>query len=860
MKRKVSLIIILLILVSWLGNCFCNVEKNSYYGMEFFKNNESVSEKTKFIVPDIIEQEEMRENQYIARLKEKEPDLYTFVFVNKSGENTLRLFDHPVKYIDANGMIKDITQKIEKKSNGNYQTRDNSIITTFNRNLSDGITLEHTNVKINMIPKDIDIKGQTTVMAINDETVSYAYKENTRLEYSLTYTGFKEDIVVEEYTGQTEYSFELCTFGLFVTEIDGSFYLSDVDGEIKATIGDVIIFTADEMNNTYGYMTVETVKEGEEYLLTIHIDEEYLKDEKTVYPIRIDPTVEINYDNNESGGIEDVTINSMSGSNGSSGSLSIGLREKYGVSRVLMRFPALNLNDIPGKYQIVSAYVELRDLMCEAEEMTIECHAFTGNYWNEDNATWASVNPNNYQKHLTSVRVSYAIGKVKEEKHRYRFDITSLVKCWKSLDVPYFSSKGIIFKAGSEVENGDEYICKTFASYNRSTNKPSLSITYRSLSEAKEVIAPATNYNYLTENCANVYNFTPSVDGTYSFWTVGSTDTHISIYRGVDSMSYDIAYDDDGGHGLNACVTLSMVKGVTYQVVVQGYFNTTTGYYTLAVRRGLPISGSEKPDYFSEFNSSAYKNYNNCYSYALGLYYNTITGNKFYYGGINPGMLSGNGIERSVLLDAETAKEAIEEAVKSDCVALGGTENDFYEVSADAMVPQGYYKVALVIDTGNGTLSGTDYHWYRQVVNSEGKWAHKLSINAASWYDYSSQYIYDPQTADRGTYTEFIGYYAIKTPDISNATAINMVDYFLEKEYSIKKDIQGSSFYEFVIGETSKNDVLDKVGLAHDICGSGFVGDVYYTADGYSIVIYYDKEIIQEIRVLSPEGVLDVRE
>lgn len=67
----------------------------------------------------------------------------------------------------------------------------------------------------------------------------------TSLEYSLTYTGFKEDIVVSEYTGQTEYEFTLLTEGLALEKIDGSYYLVDEKGEIKANIGDVIIFTAD---------------------------------------------------------------------------------------------------------------------------------------------------------------------------------------------------------------------------------------------------------------------------------------------------------------------------------------------------------------------------------------------------------------------------------------------------------------------------------------------------------------------------------------------------------------------------------------------------------------------------------------
>ena len=112
---------------------------------------------------------------------------------------------------------------------------------------------------------------------------------------------------------------------------------------MKATIGDILIFTADERNNALGTLTHETVRDKQAYTLTIHLDDEYLRDENTAYPIRIDPTIEIT---SAAGAIEDVTLNSLSGSDGDSWSLTIGKRATYGVSRVLMRFPrALALRD-----------------------------------------------------------------------------------------------------------------------------------------------------------------------------------------------------------------------------------------------------------------------------------------------------------------------------------------------------------------------------------------------------------------------------------------------------------------------------------------------------------------------------------
>ena len=264
--------------------------------------------------------------------------------------------EYPIKYTYETGVEKDITLKLIETAKGDYRTADNKIITTFSQKLSHGISLEYEDISIQMVPEEqslsltpitpitpvvprssAEISTVTELTPItpitpvreasiseDNEMISYPFGNKTTLEYSLTYTGFKEDIVVEEYTGQTEYTFRLYTNGLTLIMEDGSYYLADENNEIKATIGDIIIFTADERNNTFGSMTYETITAKEEYLMTIHVDADYLKDEKTVYPIRIDPTLEINYDNDDNGdAIEDVTINYLTGSNATSTSLMV---------------------------------------------------------------------------------------------------------------------------------------------------------------------------------------------------------------------------------------------------------------------------------------------------------------------------------------------------------------------------------------------------------------------------------------------------------------------------------------------------------------------------------------------------------
>ena len=433
-------------------------------------------------VPDAVGYENALAKGHLRRRYDLEESLYHVVFENKDETLSAYYFDYPVKYEDK-GEVKDVSLEIKsvKVLNDFYVGQLNDVSTVFGLTSNDGIHLKNEEIEINLYPvlpladpktlsPGMTAIGETAtsdIMVVDDKTVSYTYDESTTIEYSLTYTGFKEDIVVSEYTGQTEYYFTLETNGLTLEKIDDSYFLTE-NQEIKATLGDIIIFTADEKNNTLGYMSHEVIEENEEYIITIHVDEEWLRDEDTAYPIRIDPTVEVA---NENGAIEDVTINSNAGSSATSSTIFAGKRDSYGISRILMKFPGLNYNNFANSEAITNAYVELRDLMCESEELVVHCYAF-GYDWDEDTVSWSSFNSTQYGLYLTNRTISYSNGLNQTTPHRYAFSITRAVKEWvagtRSPD------KGIMLRASNETDGG----YKTFASYNRSSYKPTLVVVY----------------------------------------------------------------------------------------------------------------------------------------------------------------------------------------------------------------------------------------------------------------------------------------------------------------------------------------------------------------------------------------------
>ena len=118
---------------------------------------------------------------------------------------------------------------------------------------------------------------------------------------------------------------------------------------------------------------------------------------------------------------------------------------------------------------------------------------------------------------------------------------------------------------------------------------------------------------------------------------------------------------------------------------------------------------------------------NNCYNYARNWRTDTFA---------QPGRASGNW--PNPMACGDVSGGAISDGLKRRCDCL----------------PQSEYPrrlVALVVDPGY------DYHWYRK--QRSGFWGHKPGGTAARNTDNSGVLITDPETCDRGGYTDFCGYF-----------------------------------------------------------------------------------------------------
>jgi hypothetical protein len=118
---------------------------------------------------------------------------------------------------------------------------------------------------------------------------------------------------------------------------------------------------------------------------------------------------------------------------------------------------------------------------------------------------------------------------------------------------------------------------------------------------------------------------------------------------------------------------------------------------------------------------------NNCYNYATNRRTDTFA---------QPGRATG--AQATTMKCANVSAGAVSDGAyaSSTCVPAGEE-------------PRWY--MALVIWTG------VDYHWYRK--QAEGYWGHKPGQTAARNTDNSGNVILNPETANRGSYRTFCGYY-----------------------------------------------------------------------------------------------------
>lgn len=248
-------------------------------------------------IPEAIDYEVATEKGHCERLYDEEPNLNTMVFKNVDNSNSFYYFNYPVKYYDDNGVVHDKTSLlVNDESSKSFVSNSSDIKTSFSKNLGDGISLEFEDIQLTMLPMFVDPDECEGELSEDSKNVVYDCGESVSLDYALTYTGFKENIILDQYNGISKFDFLLNTNGLKLTSnSENELKLYDENENHAATIGDIIVYDSNS-NVSFGYLSFEEINSSSEYIISVNVDSEFLTSSDTVYPVYVDPTIEIDYE------------------------------------------------------------------------------------------------------------------------------------------------------------------------------------------------------------------------------------------------------------------------------------------------------------------------------------------------------------------------------------------------------------------------------------------------------------------------------------------------------------------------------------------------------------------------------------
>lgn len=450
------------------------------------------TELTEQNLPDVIDAETAIADGYVARLNSEEQSLSEVVLEKDDGTRALYLFSENVKYIDENGDVADKSNNAVRKGRA-FVNEGNDVEIILPATLTAGIAVHSDELNITMKPLTDSIgRSLSTAVQTKEDTVLYSdvFDSSTDIEYTYTYSGVKENIILESYNGKNSFDYEVTTGGLTLYEDKGTLLLADENGEVKATLGEVIVFSADNKNNTFGKYTIKELEKNSRYKVTVSVDREYLTDPKTKYPVKIDPnlnTIDYNivvHDMQVFKGKDGKGTSETSA--GYSGVSRVGWTD-WGACRTLIKLNNFSFATykISNSWQIESAYIELRDLMCQGGSgVPISCGQFNGNFWTEkDTRTWNGLEAENSS--LSSpVSVTYGNGNSKrnlsDKDQWYNWNITGIVKKW-AIDSS-LKEKGLQLRTYTTFfEDSSVYAeyMKTFSSMQGNANyKPYIKINY----------------------------------------------------------------------------------------------------------------------------------------------------------------------------------------------------------------------------------------------------------------------------------------------------------------------------------------------------------------------------------------------
>lgn len=393
------------------------------------------------IPEEISEELNIDEDKVIEISARDAEDLSSITVVNNDATETAYMFSEPVKYVDENNNIKFIDNTITEiqgddvENKYEYESTGNSFDVSYAKKLADGVLVEEGDYSFAMKPisenesqaelKDIDFKNNS----IEEKVIEYAdaFGVGEHIQYETVNTGIKESILVEEYDGNLEYEFEIDAKDLVPDVVSGN-QIEFLDKETKECIFTIQpTFLEDSYldENGQSHISYDNFYEVEDrgdgkYLLTMIIDQEFMEDSSTVYPVIIDPTIGV--------GDYDTLSSSYAFQNGETksyvnGVLWVGNYANRGEAISYIKPTGMTKRKYINPDNINSATLYITDDSVSGYSSTCKVNLYDSN-------TTSSVSSVTYATLLSKIGSYQSSATLTTLYADYSFDITYLTKQW----------------------------------------------------------------------------------------------------------------------------------------------------------------------------------------------------------------------------------------------------------------------------------------------------------------------------------------------------------------------------------------------------------------------------------------------
>lgn len=381
---------------------------------------------------------------------------YSTRFLNPDGSFTEEIYLEQKFYQDpADKKWKEVDNNLKASITkaGKFENTANNLKTFFSdkAGVDELVSIEKDGKRIALIP----IQANQVNGTAKENKITYQnIFANTDISYQVKGSKVKEDIVINQYTGNNRFTFEIKLNGLqAVQEQDGIIYFTDTKGNKLWYFEQPFMTDANDKLSTD--VNLDLRQENGKTYVDVVADKAFLENTDTKYPVTIDPTIDT-WDV-----LRDtfVASNFPSSSYGSLTKVYTGSDPYYyGTMRSLAQF---YLPSLPSDAKIISSNVNFYQTQQDTSSVSIDLYRVTSSWTTY--ATWNTQPTIGQNPESTLTKNTY--------NDYWQWDITQLTKDWyNGVQANY----GFMLKQQNEATSP----FRAFNSVNNGTNTPRLTINY----------------------------------------------------------------------------------------------------------------------------------------------------------------------------------------------------------------------------------------------------------------------------------------------------------------------------------------------------------------------------------------------